>query len=71
VNFEKCPEDKCARVVALRDIEVGEEIFADYGKWYWASLKPARMSTAVLKALIEKHCCNNRVDEGKQPEQTV
>ncbi len=59
--FQKCPEDKCARVVALRDIAVGEEIFADYGKWYWASLKPSRMSTSALKALIEQHC--HRLEE--------
>lgn len=37
VKFLKDPQAKCAWVIALRDICVNEEIFVDYGKWYWAS----------------------------------
>ncbi|CAM9156586.1 unnamed protein product, partial [Ectocarpus fasciculatus] len=39
VEFVKSPEEKCAWVKAIRDIKAGEEIYVDYGKWYWASLK--------------------------------
>jgi SET domain-containing protein len=42
----KCFQRK-ARVIALRDISPGEELFVDYGKWYWASIKgAARMKGA-------------------------
>ena len=52
VRFEKHPEMQCAHVVALRDIHPGEEIFVDYGKWYWASAvsKPFRLSFSALIA---------------------
>ena len=36
VKFLKDAKARCAWVIALRDIEVNEEIFVDYGKWYWA-----------------------------------
>jgi hypothetical protein len=34
--FDKRPEAGFASVVALRDIEAGEEILVSYGKWYWS-----------------------------------
>ncbi|CAD7942586.1 unnamed protein product [Amoebophrya sp. A25] len=34
--FVKRPEAGCADVVALRDIEPGEELYVSYGKMYWA-----------------------------------
>lgn len=40
VVFEKRPEEQCAYVRALRDIRANEEIFVDYGKWYWAGKRP-------------------------------
>lgn len=43
VVFDKRPEEQCAYVVAKRDIAVGEEIFADYGRWYWLTKKPTRL----------------------------
>ena len=46
--FQKQPELGMAYVVALRDIEVGEEIFVDYGKWYWAKLKPTRLPLSKI-----------------------
>lgn len=38
-EFEKRPEDAPPRalVIAARDIDAGEEIYVDYGRWYWAS----------------------------------
>jgi len=32
-------------VVASRDIAAGEEVYVDYGKWYWAGSKilPSRL----------------------------
>lgn len=32
-----------ALVVALRDIAAGEELYVDYGKWYWAKAKGNRI----------------------------
>ncbi|CAM9487592.1 unnamed protein product [Choristocarpus tenellus] len=40
VEFQKMPEERKALVIATRCIEAGEELFADYGRWYWISLKP-------------------------------
>eukprot|EP00397_Hematodinium_sp_SG-2012_P026813 GEMP01028132.1.p3 GENE.GEMP01028132.1~~GEMP01028132.1.p3 ORF type:complete len:167 (+),score=36.79 GEMP01028132.1:620-1120(+) len=35
-RFVKLPEHERADVVAIEGIKPGAEIFADYGKWYWA-----------------------------------
>mmetsp|Transcript_13242 Transcript_13242/g.31078 ORF Transcript_13242/g.31078 Transcript_13242/m.31078 type:complete len:196 (+) Transcript_13242:150-737(+) len=45
VVFEKRPEEGRALAVALRAIAPGEELYVDYGKWYWAGcgIKPARL----------------------------
>ena len=58
-RFVKSIDDRCAWVVATRDIEPNEEIFADYGKWYWAGagtdIVPIRLSVtdlAILKNII-------------------
>lgn len=48
VVFHKKPADRSADVVALRDIDLGEELFADYGKWYWSGLAPSRLTLAEL-----------------------
>eukprot|EP00927_Polykrikos_kofoidii_P065165 TRINITY_DN60953_c0_g1_i1.p1 TRINITY_DN60953_c0_g1~~TRINITY_DN60953_c0_g1_i1.p1 ORF type:complete len:249 (+),score=36.95 TRINITY_DN60953_c0_g1_i1:31-777(+) len=44
VRFAKRPQDGVALVVSIRHICAGEEIFVDYGRWYWASLKPHRIA---------------------------
>ena len=36
-RFDKTKATRSARVVALRDIEEGEEIFASYGRSYWTA----------------------------------
>ena len=36
-RFDKSKATRSARVVALRDIEEGEEIFASYGRSYWTA----------------------------------
>lgn len=33
VAFHKLPLERKAQVVALKDIEPGQEIFVDYGRW--------------------------------------
>lgn len=43
VAFDKRPDEQCAYVVAKRDIAAGEEIFADYGRWYWLGKTPTRL----------------------------
>lgn len=54
-RFIKSMIERCAWVVAMRDIEPGEEIFADYGKWYWAGaamvVNPIRLSITDLAKL--------------------
>jgi hypothetical protein len=37
VVFEKHEEQRCALVIAARAIDEGEELYVDYGKWYWAA----------------------------------
>jgi SET domain-containing protein len=37
VYFEKRPQEDRALVIALRDIEEGEELYVDYGKFYWVA----------------------------------
>ena len=51
VTFVKKPEEHCADIMATRDISVGEEFFADYGKWYWIGMSPNRLSLAQLLKL--------------------
>ena len=51
VTFVKKPEEHCADIIATRDISVGEELFADYGKWYWIGMSPNRLSLAQLLKL--------------------
>jgi hypothetical protein len=51
VTFDKRLDMHCAQVIALRDIDPGEELFVDYGKWYWAGKKPTgllRLSDQLL-----------------------
>jgi|UniRef100_K3XAI0 hypothetical protein len=35
VEFEKLPDEDKALVIAMRDIDVGEELFVNYGRFYW------------------------------------
>jgi uncharacterized protein len=44
VRFDKDPSQCLARIVAIRDIDAGEELFCDYGKWYWLKLSPCRLT---------------------------
>ena len=48
VVFDKRPDQGVAAVVALRVVRGGEELFADYGKMYWATLQPQRLSNEAL-----------------------
>jgi len=46
--FFKSPLENCAWVISLRDIIPNEEIFADYGRWYWIGKTPSKLSTQFL-----------------------
>ncbi|KAE8977898.1 hypothetical protein PR003_g22079 [Phytophthora rubi] len=35
VRFDKRPQDERADVVALRDVQPGDELYVDYGRLYW------------------------------------
>lgn len=39
VRFEKRPDENDALVIAIKAIAAGDEIYVDYGRWYWASTK--------------------------------
>jgi hypothetical protein len=43
VVFDKRPDEQCAYVIAKRNIAAGEEIFADYGRWYWLQKTSTRL----------------------------
>eukprot|EP00928_Gymnodinium_smaydae_P076761 TRINITY_DN59830_c0_g1_i1.p1 TRINITY_DN59830_c0_g1~~TRINITY_DN59830_c0_g1_i1.p1 ORF type:complete len:225 (-),score=18.18 TRINITY_DN59830_c0_g1_i1:343-1017(-) len=43
VVFDKQLDAGYALVVSTRNIRAGEELFVDYGKWYWASSTPRRI----------------------------
>jgi len=53
VRFEKHPKEGKALVVASRDIAPGEELFADYGRWYWASASPKRISVGLAAKILQ------------------
>ncbi len=46
VEFLKVPEEGIARVVATRDVEAGDELYARYGKFYWlgSRIRPTILS---------------------------
>ncbi len=53
--FDKRYDEKVAYVRAIRDIYPGEEIFVDYGRWYWLKKAPVRYrpnSSNLLNVLI-------------------
>lgn len=43
VTFVKQPAHRRALVTATRDVAPGDELYVDYGKWYWAKLKPNKL----------------------------
>ena len=49
--FLKSKPDKCAWVITIKDLQPDEEIFADYGRWYWATIKPEKMTSMKLMKL--------------------
>jgi SET domain len=65
VRFDKQPKEGRALVVATRDIYPGEEIFVDYGKWYWLSVSPP--PTRLSFKTIHEHRESSR--EKHQPRQ--
>ena len=48
VVFDKRPDEQCAHIVAKRDIAAGEEIFADYGRWYWLAKTPTKLERLLV-----------------------
>ena len=51
VKFNKNPSEGIAYVVALRDINPNEEIFADYGRWYWLRKTPTKLTFKQIMKL--------------------
>lgn len=55
VIFDKRPDENLAFVIAKRDIFPDEEIFVDYGKWYWfgSQIKPRKLSSVNIYQMHE------------------
>ena len=51
--FLKSPIEGCAWVIATKDIQQDEEIFVNYGKWYWAMMKPTKLTYFRHSQLFE------------------
>ncbi|POM73048.1 Hypothetical protein PHPALM_10140 [Phytophthora palmivora] len=47
VHFQKRPEDGKADVVAMRDIQPGEELYVNYGRLYWLAYNMMHPSNPV------------------------
>lgn len=47
VHFQKRPEDDKADVVAMRDIEPGDELYVNYGRLYWLAYNMMHPSNPV------------------------
>ena len=60
VKFIKCPELCLAKVITLRPIKRHEEMFVNYGKFYWigATITPTRLSFRELHQL-KLICCQS------------
>jgi hypothetical protein len=48
VAFLKSPDERCAWVLTTRALRPHEEVYADYGRWYWAGKKPKRLIRVPL-----------------------
>jgi len=59
-QFVKIPKEGRAEVVATRNIAQDEEVFVDYGRWYWAGSKmlPSRLRPTIQLPLPQQpqHC---------------
>ncbi len=65
VKFVKLPRENKASVITTRPIYPDEEIFVDYGKWYWAGFTggkamklPIRKSVELLNKIKDLQCSN-------------
>ncbi|KAL3658126.1 hypothetical protein V7S43_016969 [Phytophthora oleae] len=47
VHFQKRPEDGKADVVAMRDIQPGQELYVNYGRLYWLAYNMMHPSNPV------------------------
>jgi SET domain-containing protein len=58
VRFSKKPEQYKAEVIAIRPINKNEELFVDYGRWYWLGhkVKPHRLTFSDLIRLKNSTC---------------
>ena len=53
VKFVKLPKQNKAKVVTTRPIHPDEEIFVDYGKWYWAGFSGGKAMKLPIKRTVE------------------
>tara|TARA_A100001015_G_scaffold315500_1_gene427456 strand:+ start:456 stop:1655 length:1200 start_codon:yes stop_codon:yes gene_type:complete len=63
VEFRKIPEQWKAEVIALRDITAGEELFVDYGRWYWLKVPYKRLSPTLTLELLRRSKVNDSPEE--------
>ena len=57
VRLVKQPEQQRALVIATKSILAGDELYVDYGRWYWAGfpVKPSKLPLRVAAHLLERH----------------
>ena len=48
VTFLKSPSECCAWVISCKSIQIGEELFVDYGNWYWIKKNPTKLSSSLI-----------------------
>ena len=57
VRLVKQPEQQRALVIATKSILAGDELYVDYGRWYWAGfpVRPSKLPLCVAVHLLERH----------------
>ena len=53
VKFVKLPNENKAKVITTRAIYPDEEIFVNYGKWYWAGFAGGKAMKLPIRKSVE------------------
>jgi len=63
-NVEFVKRRDCAEIVSLREIFRGEELFVNYGRWYWINPSTAPSSISLPSLLSHQLQCKE-LEEGR------
>jgi SET domain-containing protein len=69
VDLVKQPHRERALVRAVRPISAGEELFVDYGPWYWQGFdgRPRKLPPAVALPLLDNPHVKDLLERGETP----